>query len=466
MPINPLQPYQVRIQAQPTSLQIQTLLQFYQPLIGAHAVSLYLTFANHPVDDTRRTHRTIHTRLLDTLNIDIGALNSARHYLEAVGLLRTYREKMANVETDRQTLLYDVQLPLEVHQFVKHPLLSTTLFSRIGDQNYYQLLKQWEIEPIDPALYREVTVSFNELFKYPDSSTVQTVVEGTEQRQFKHQFVDEQLQIESTTFDFATFFKYLVAEGVDSSQFTYALKYEVLAIHEVYGLDEIQMTQVALLAINDMTDQIQLDALRQIADKKQFFNKKRTNEAGKAEVSDEVFQARFMALKQAIPDLSENYARVIVLCEQLPHDTLLNSIKESKGGFATDSERFFIRDLAAKSSLPSAVLNLLMYHLLVWQGRSSLFKGELQRVANEWQQQKLATSEQVIQYLRRKDEQANETQIKGQQRYQSKRREGIIPQWMKRQTNQKEHTTSADTSQYDEAEIRAEIDKLFEGGNN
>lgn len=476
MTINPLQPFQVRVQAPLTLLQTQTLLQFYQPLVGAPAISLYLTFANQSVDETYRNHRTLHTRLIETLNIDIVTLTEARHYLEAVGLLRTYREKLPHVDAERQTLLYDVQLPLEVHQFARHPLLSTTLFSKIGDQNYYQLLKQWEVEPLDTAHYREVTVAFNECFKYPSDDLVRNVSESVATRQFRHQFVDEELQIESATFDFAMFFKYLTAEGVDSAQFTYALKHEVLAVHEVYGLDEMQMMQIVLLAINDVTDQIQLDELKRIAAKKQFMSKKRQptssdSTAFPRHYTVDELEARKQELQQHLPNLSQGELGILLLCEQLPHDQFLTKTKATKGGFATDSEQFFVKDLASKCELPPAVVNLLMYHLLIWQGRASLFKGELQRVANEWQQQQLLTLEQTFQYLRQKDaETAKRAQeVKVPRNYQPRaRREEKLPQWMLEQANSKETESPELSEDLEKAreEVQRKLDQLFNKGGN
>lgn len=476
MTINPLQPFQVRVQAPLTLLQTQTLLQFYQPLVGAPAISLYLTLANQSVDGSLRNHRTLHTRLIETLNIDIATLSEARRYLEAVGLLRTYREKMPHVDAERQTLLYDVQLPLEVSQFAQHPLLSTTLFSKIGDQNYYQLLKQWEIEPLDTAHYREVTVAFNECFKYPSDDLVRDVSESVLNRQFRHQFVEDELQIESATFDFAMFFKYLVAEGVDAAQFTYALKREVLAVHEVYGLDEIQMMQIVLLAINDVTDQIQLEELKRIADKKQFMSKKRQGNVAQTEefprqYTAPALEARKQAIKQQLPSISDGELNILLLCEQLPHAEFLTKTKATKGGFATDSEQFFVRDLASKSDLTPEVINLLMYYLLVWQARASLFKGELQRVANEWQQAQLSTLEQAYMYLQHQHEEMTKgpAETKQPRNYQPRsRREEQLPQWMKEQSN---HTESKAVEMSEDMEkakedIQRKLGQLFNKGGN
>lgn len=453
MQIHPLQPFQVRVQARPSTLQLQALTQFYQPIIGGTAMSVYLHFAYETLDSTQKSSRTLHTQLLSQFEVPIHELTQVRHKLEAVGLLRTYLEKKKDTPLERQTILYDVQLPLEVADFVRHSLLSTLLFQKIGDQAYASLLQQWQLESLDGSLYREVSVTFGEIFHVSDSMVAP--LEAT----YFHQKATPQLETTAPTLDFALLCKRLAVEGVDKNQFTRAFQQEVTAIYETYGLDEAQLLQVILLAVNDTTGTIQFDALKHIASKKQFFDKKHT---ATVQVDEQQWQQRERAIKEAFPSIEMSELQVIRACEQLDSDAFLAKTKTLKNGFATDNERYYLKEVLERSQLSVAVVNLLVYHLLIWQNKDAIYKGDLQRIANEWQQQKIANPESALHYLRQKETTSN-SPTPSYTRKTPSRRKSLTPTWLndKNATPQTEPTAHPTRTP---EEIKARINQLFEKG--
>lgn len=499
--INPLQPFLVKHQYSLAPLQMQSLMQLYQPIVGSSAISLYLTLMNQPLETANQSQRILHAQLIQIMNVGIKACDEGRQRLEAVGLLRTYRDRTSHTDWRYQTLLYELQQPLDIAQFLNNPLLSTTLYKQIGDQNYYQLLRMWQIDSIDDEQYTEITANFEDVFYYIKRDADEEIQESIQGRQFKQQASDSEVVATQEHFEYAKFLRYIMAEGVEHTQLTQALKEQVLSTSQVYELNEVQMTQIVLLAINDVTDQIQLDKLKDIADKKTFFAQKRqettyvpptdgqqpeavTQEAPSEqkmfpyEYTEAELKARHAALNEKFPQFSKQDVHMLVLCEQMPNDTFLERTKQAKNGFATDSEQFYVRDLTSKTSLAPEIINFLVYYLLVIENKASVYKGDLQRTASEWQQHNIQSTGQALEFVRQKAmnqeiKQAKQTRNQSAGAYQRKyRRQEVIPDWMKAQDKQSapeekaantqaaNQTNSAETSENEQA-IRARLNKLF-----
>lgn len=500
--INPLQPFLVKHQYSLAPLQMQSLMQLYQPIVGSSAISLYLTLMNQPLETANQSQRILHAQLIQIMNVGIKACDEGRQRLEAAGLLRTYRDRTSHTDWRYQTLLYELQQPLDVNQFLRNPLLSTTLYKQIGDQNYYQLLRMWQMEPIDEEQYTEITANFEDVFYYVNRDADAEIQESIQDREFKQQSAQSEVTATQDHFEYAKFLRYIMAEGVEHTQLTQALKEQVLSTSQVYELNEVQMTQIVLLAINDVTDQIQLDKLKDIADKKTFFAQKRqetaytpaissqkvesttTNEQVKTnktfpfEYTEAELKVRHATLKEGFKQFSDQDIHMLVLCEQMPNDTFLERTKQAKNGFATDSEQFFVRDLATKTTLAPEIINFLVYYLLVIERKDSVYKGDLQRTASEWQQHNIQSTGHALEFVRNKAQmqetkQAKRTNPQASSNYNRKyRRQEVIPDWMKQQNQQaeqkaKEKTTptagqaQATGATENEQAIRARFNKLF-----
>ncbi|MGO4928598.1 hypothetical protein ACTQ45_09560 [Fundicoccus sp. Sow4_D5] len=499
--INPLQPFLVKHQYSLAPLQMQSLMQLYQPIVGSSAISLYLTLMNQPLETANQSQRILHAQLIQIMNVGIKACDEGRQRLEAAGLLRTYRDRTSHTDWRYQTLLYELQQPLDVKQFLRNPLLSTTLYKQIGDQNYYQLLRMWQVEPIDEDQYTEITANFEDVFYYINRDADEEIQESVQGRQFKQQSAETEVSATQEHFEYAKFLRYIMAEGVEHTQLTQALKEQVLSTSQVYELNEVQMTQIVLLAINDVTDQIQLDKLKDIADKKTFFAQKRqetafapttnaqktvssndeqvrTNQTFPYEYTQSELKVRHANLKETFKQFSDQDIHMIVLCEQMPNDTFLERTKQAKNGFATDSEQFYVRDLATKTTLAPEIINFLVYYLLVIERKDSVYKGDLQRTASEWQQHNIQSTGHALEFIRNKAQiqetrQAKNAKTQPSGGYNRKyRRQEVIPDWMKQQdqqvAQQAQTSTTPATSQpqaaattENEQAIRARLNKLF-----
>lgn len=480
---NPVQPFQVRYMATLSQLQSHTLLQFYQPLIGSAAISVYMTLMSFTERPNCWGQRYIHAQILQVLNMSPDNYNEARAKLEAVNLLKTYREKNDDLKADRHLLLYDIQQPLEVTQFTQHPYLSTSLYNQIGDVAYYQLIKQLAVEEIDYAQFSEITTPFSSMFDFPDNDTIQLVQEGAKERLLRQQLAQNTFVMDDQDFDYERLCRYLMAEGIKASELTFELKQHVLAIKETYQFDESQMLKIVLLSINALSNKIELDQLKVVADRQKHYASRQNNTENLRDVvqpsqhgqSTVDVNRLVQQLKKQYPIFTQDDIDLVVLAEKLPNNVFLEKIKTAKSGFVTDSEWYYFNNVANKTTLLPSILNILIYDLLIFRERETLYKADLERTANEWQQQKLQTPADVLHYIKQKEktqlmkqeQQAKQSAYKSY--HQSKRTE-IVPTWMKNvQSGATDEVQNVDQRQthlanIDDQDLQKALDDLMGGG--
>ncbi|WP_054948854.1 replication initiation and membrane attachment family protein [Numidum massiliense] len=143
--------------------EISALMHLYQPIIGVEAAALYITLALQgsfyvAAESPAHTHRF----LLGLLALPLDRILAARHKLEAVGLLKTFKrgEELGN------HYRYVVMPPLEPSTFFKTDVLSITLLNRLGKERFRFLREQFTAgeQAEGETEAQEVTKKFGEVF--------------------------------------------------------------------------------------------------------------------------------------------------------------------------------------------------------------------------------------------------------------------------------------------------------------
>lgn len=429
----PLQPYYIINQIKMSPLQLESLTHFYQPIIGPIAMSVYLTFINVSVDMQQQSERYVHNQLLDQMQIALHDLDNAFKQLEAIGLMRTYRDRESHEETRRQTLYYQMIAPLDPSGFIKESHLRALLFYQIGPHNYQILVGRFTPKIPDLTKFDELTTSFNQMYQIGEEIPDQALQMLSDKPTHPLK-MDQALQ----TFDYSQFLGFVMANQVDHSELTVELKQNVLALHQMFKVNESQMAEVVKLATNQMTGQIEQAKLNEIVEKRMKQNQSvqpiLVNNVPKSYTVQEADKRR-QEIKQHFQEITDQQISIILLCEQMPIETFLKKTKEAKGGFPNDEELFYVQDLQKRSALLVPTINLLVYYLLAIQGQANVYKGSLQRTANDWQQKKLTTPETIFQYLN-KQEQIDKIKQK-QSNYRNypnkKKYTEPIPEWLQKQ---------------------------------
>ena len=403
--INPYQAYRVRLANPLALLQIQALTYCYQPIIGASAVSLYLTLANHPHQADSWSYPQMHARLLQILNQGIQTLDNDRQKLEAVGLIKTFRDENSHESYQRQTIIYQVQMPLSMEQFFKHPQLSTALYHFLGDDFYYQLQKQFIEATDDLETFSEISQPFAAVFQFDNQRILnnpdyQRSLQDSYQDQFS---TSETAKASTSTFDQDFFWQILSSQGIKETQITQAIWEEILTLAAFYQLAPDEMAKMVQLAQTREGDRISLTDLRTYCQRYAYRKKDLTSNQQAKDASAESAGAEtspdWSKLKAEYPQFQEADWDLLQLCYQIQPSEMLNHVKESCGGFATDQEHYYVKDLLNRSSLGPRVINLLIYYLIILEAQANFEKGRSSRIANEWQQQQLTTVEKALDYL-------------------------------------------------------------------
>lgn len=475
--VNPLQPFELIGQKDLGNVFLQSLTQLYQPIIGSVSVSLYITMMSLP-KPVQVDHRVAlrHQTLLVQMNMGIVELNKARMRLEAVGLLRTYRDMQSNKNPIHQTIQYQLELPVIGEKFFQEPLLSTALLKQLGEKDYRHLETHYQVHEPNPERYSEESAVFQKVF-YP----IQVNVEESSVTTLEEEFVP------SPGFNYNRFLDYLLSEGINHSVLTQQLKQQVYAIYDVYGNTESELASFVFSAIDKTHGNLDLEFLKQIAQKHN--NKKesswqtattpssqeelRTGEDRTSQMfTAEELKTRHEQIKEQFPHLLEEDIQLVLSCEQMPSNMFLSKTKEAKNTFATDSEHFYVKDLGKKSRLNEHVINFLIYYLLIINHRPNLYKGEFERIASEWEQEDLTNVPKAMEYVRsqRKKQEiqnkarANQSQYRRRGKSQHKE---IIPSWMQEgsQSDKQESPVEVESTdvQENEAELRRRLNQLIGG---
>ena len=151
--LQPADTFDIRLPHALSTQERQLLTLFYQPLTGAEPISLYLTLWAEA--EQLKPQRLSHYYLMNVLCMPIGKVFEARIALEAIGLLRTWKKEIEG----HRSFLYELVRPLDADTFLKDPLLSMFLFSKIGEQAYRNLRQRF-IQPVRDAAYKDVSRAF------------------------------------------------------------------------------------------------------------------------------------------------------------------------------------------------------------------------------------------------------------------------------------------------------------------
>lgn len=472
--ISPLQPFKVRRQAQLSYLQIQSLTQLYQPIMGIQALSLYLTLMSMPMADHLWSQQFLHSQLLETVNDGIRHIQSALEKLEGIGLLRTYRQRTSHSQAQFQSMIYDLQLPFDAYEFFNHPQLSTTLYRAIGDQEFSNRLKQWQVEILDVDEYDELTADFQTIYNHLTLDQTNDISWQQEDAFLKHQQAANNFELKADDFDYAKFMSYILNENFNHKEITQALKAYVLTCHQLYDLNEQEMSEVFKLCLHPIRGNIQLERFNEVSErmsqqKRQYAQDKQNNQS--REISDEPGTNPNKVesdLKTNYPELSSNEINLVKLSEQLDNQQFIQSLKKQLGGFATDSEQYYLSQLKEKSTLSTGVINILIYYLLIILKRENVFKSELEKHANIWQQKGFKNSAEALIFTR------NEQKVKMVEEkkpnpsrssyYQSNKKTEMVPDWMKgtdKDSSEAKTSNQTKDATIDESSVRQQLKELF-----
>lgn len=467
--MHPTQPLQVQSLSQINRQEIHHLISLYQPLVGPLGVALYLTLeslADSPQESLQ------HQDIFKVMNMGAADFHWVRQRLEAVGLLKTFLYSSSDQPSKYQLAVYQVLKPKTFAAFSQSSQLKTALLHYMGPEYFEQLLQENEAPSVDLQQFEEVTQPFKAIY-----SGIAANVNASDQNS------DSSIENFKRTPVSQTVHKVinaLIKRGVNHQLFTVRFMDELNALQTLYQFDEQTLYQLLNQVIQSQSDSIDYQQLH--AEAKTIRTKKDTlhESAQSKEIETKIdkgatmketsfpieytmtsLRERQTQLMEAYPDLREQDIQLILTTEQLPHAVFLERIKQGKGGFATNYEQKNLIELTKVVSLNPAVINFLIYYILIILNKSTLYQGDLERYANEWQQNHLEHVVDVMHYLR-KQEVIRKKQVNPKRKSTTySNYNEPIPEWMQIDNESKSETAGSDSvDQKFEQTLKARLEKL------
>ncbi|MGP6138929.1 replication initiation and membrane attachment family protein [Jeotgalibaca sp. A127] len=357
----------------------------YQPIIGSHAYSLYMTLLG---DFEMKQQSKMHSELLATLNVGIPEFYQARVRLEGIGLLNTYVRESDNLKE----YVYEPLMPVTSQQFFEEDLLRMLLREHVGESRLKRLQEQFSFQKPDMINMQKITQSFVGVY-----DVARTIV-PLEPSSLLEAKKGKAPQIEISSFNFSYLKQLLGTQFFRPEALTSDLRKQIEVLNKLYGIEEEEMANLLLRATNLETGAVDTKELETLASDSTSQGLSQRVIKDKVEQSIEA-SAKQNANREAAlrkGGYSEQEVQLVLMTEKLTPYQFIADIKAQKNGQVTSNEKHLLNVLLSQYELSSGVLNMLTYYMLVIQGEPTMNKGVAERIANDWVQSGVSLPEEAI----------------------------------------------------------------------
>ncbi|WP_268912955.1 DnaD domain protein [Lentilactobacillus sp. SPB1-3] len=427
---------------------LSVLTDLYLPLIGSNAFSLYMLLFGIAREDKYQFKAHSFYELQSILNLSLSDIETAQHKLEAVDLLST---SIGNEKVYR----FAMHLPLSSAEFLRTDLLTTLLLGRVGSVTFKQLVQRVDQPQNDSKETQDISASLLDVFTVTKTAVQNPPKEVVElqQRKADHSRLSvNQQALKQNPFDFNLLIEVLSNSFIDIESVKTAYN-AIIAEHLLYDIDEVTMSKLILKAVDLKNNQLDTDRLSQV-----IANDYQNATTG--QMKKTVVQATKPVAKASQSSFDTQTKQIILIAQKTAPLAFLNQVKKQKGGFVSSNEQRAIRDLVAKDILPIQVINIMTYYVLVSMGNATVNKGLLEAIANDWAQKKVATAEDAIVAIKKRQEE--QSQPKKNTRRQSNGRHTVketLPDWAKRENRNKDLSSSTMTPEKAK-KLKEKLDRL------
>lgn len=419
----PADTYTIINQSILTEVDKKILISLYEPIIGATAVSLYLTFWSDLDKLEIMSLDYNHHHLMTILKSDLVTIEKARKILEAVGLIKSFIKKNDNLNE----YLYELYSPISAYEFFNHPVLSILLLNNIGEMEYNNLLNYYKKHNISKHDYEEITSTMNDTF---NSVTPLEATNESIRRQNKLGINLENL------IDFDLVIAGLPKGMVHSKTFNKKNRELINQLSFVYNIDSIRMIDILRMVIDEV-GLINKDKLRETARKNYEYNHN-------GSLPTLIYRTQPEHLKTPDGDLSNRGKMIYVFENTKPYDFLTH---KNKGVKPTSRDLKLIEHLAVDFALPPGVVNVLIdYAIRVNDGK--LNQNYLDTIASSWSRKGVKTVPEAME-MAEKGHRKNQKALDNM----PKKTQAKVPSWMSK-------TDKISTEEISEEEL-AELENLY-----
>lgn len=348
------------------------ITSLYLPIIGTDAVMLYFTLWADLDNSEILSSEFSHQKLVSSLRITINELQTSFDKLEAIGLIKAFI-KEGNVNN----YIYEIFSPVSASEFLSHPILNIVLYSNVGKREYDNLVKAFKIPRLNTSNYKDITKSFNDVFKSTSMTSYDLSLEDI------RKYNKLKLNINSN-FDF-NFLISSMPKNLDTSKmFSKDIKELIINLSFIYDIDAIKMANIVKVSLND-NGTINRESLRK--NSRNFYQ---FNNGGLLPTIIDNNQPEY--LRKPIGDTSRR-AKMIYTFETIsPRELLIN---KNNGNEPTRRDLKLIEDLLVDYKLKPGVVNVLLDYAINVNNKK-LTRGFVETIAGEWQRKGIETVEDAM----------------------------------------------------------------------
>jgi replication initiation and membrane attachment protein len=356
----------VHLQGIITEQDLQWVIEFYQPLIGPIASSLFSTLKQLALNEDYFDVFT-YQQLLNLLQTQEHQTQQARMALEAIGLLRTYHDSFK----DSSIFTFVLFAPKNPHDFMEDPLLSG-LLKQYTDEKYIKILeKKYQVTPLE--FQEEISASFADVFHADLNNPIFAVAPRTKLKGRALHDIRNDMNVDLFQSQL------LKLADIHLDQFDPQVVEQLLSIAQLTGIDEVALAEACVQAYHPIERRFDLEKVTTYAmnERKLPFLKARLK-------------------KNTLLDGSSDQVKLVNQMEQLnPTDFL--QLKQH-GAEPSLSDIKLVRTLAIEMKLSFPVINALIHYVLTEQN-NTLPRAYTEKLAASLGREGLTTALDTMDYF-------------------------------------------------------------------
>ena len=360
--------YEIRVASLITNMDRDSLLELYQPIIGAKATSLYLTLSTQNKSNEGSILKL--QQLLKSMQLTGSEFLSARHYLEAVGLIRTYESKQEDV----RCYIYVIYSPKSPKAFFDDVLFKGLLILSVGEKEAKRLANKWKVNLTIPEEYHEVSASFLDVYKidYDDPSF---------RKEFGTQILGRDHGRANLEFNYDLFFRYVSENsGIDTSSLKKKDMKEISRLATLFGLDEKHMAFIVIDEyISEGTVHLDFEKITNRAEKELKYSNVPNVEKSKVSGDSEL-------------------AKKIQLMEETAPAKFLQYLQQ--GTKPARSDIAIVNSLSKDYGFGNGIINVIVEYVL-YKNSNVLSKNYAEKIASSLAREGVSTTVDAMNYLKK-----------------------------------------------------------------
>lgn len=354
-----------------TEVDKRNLINLYEPIVGPLPISLYLTLWSDLDKSETMSKDFTHHHLMTFLKTKLESIKEAREALEAVGLLRTYIKKDADINH----YIYELYSPISAYEFFNHPIFNIVLYNNIGEGEYNNLIKFYKKPSFKYDDFEEVSSKLNDTFK----SSVGNI--------FNNEDIKDKnalkVQIDSLI-DFDMLMESIPNSVLSSKALNKRMRELINSLAFIYNLDTLKLSEIIRLTI-DENGMINKDLL--IKEVRKYYE---YNNGGSLPTL--IYRTQPDYLKAPEGNISNKGKMIYIFENTSPYDFLKSKYKNNN---PTSRDLKLLEYLAIDLGMTPAVINVLIDYVLRINN-NKLVKAFVETIAGQWTRMGIKTASSAM----------------------------------------------------------------------